>query len=923
MNKIQLFLGSAALLVLTGSATLIKSRYESNPAYLKLRNDKSKEESEEIQGARNYYRQITANQVSGEISPAAVQAAKDDMNSMFNSSFKKTRAFANMSWGETGPNNVGGRSRIMCPDRTISGKLYMGAVGGGFWSSTNNGNSWTKRSGNDSSTAIAVSCIAQATNGDIYYGTGEGIGGWAGVSFGPQIFQLGEGIFKSTDGGVTFNQLTATKPANLNSATDQWSYVNKIVTDPLNPDRLFAATYGGLKVSSNGGTSWAKPTTLNTSAHFLDVEISTDGNKVFACTGSNLYVSNDGGSTFSTNIMGQNGLPTSGTASRIEIAVAPSDPNYVYLTIAAGNGSLKGVYKSTNGGASWTTIGVGGGIFNPLGNQGDYDIAFSIHPTNKDMAFLGGQLELVRYTPSNGWETISFWLANIAYRVHADMHCITFNPNDPENMYVANDGGFYRTFNASAPQPNFAEQNKNYSVTQCYGVAANFLGSVMFGSQDNGTGVMGEEVNSPQEARDLTGGDGTRCAMSDYFPNFLFSSIVNGDLRRAADGGQNNASFKSFFDKNIDANLDGSPEEAALWVSPIDFKERKIGSVPKSVFLFCTSTSVWMTQSALKGNSVWFRLYSPGAVGFSALTMAKDGKTVFAATQNGNVYRIAVPSLWDSTYQYSDTVTNMPPSSVYGYPLYSSCVPTLIGTYSGRFVTDVSCDSTGDVVLVTLGNYGNSSYIYKSTDAKAPTPTFTDITSNLPKMPVYTSLCLYGSGSKFMIGSELGIWGTDNGGTTWTELNLMNPDPATWHPRVATYEIIEKDLYDDRSGGSYSGSIIYTGTHGRGTFRSTSLSNYLNAPTTIHGVGDNKLRSLSVYPNPANSQMSLEYTATASSKATVRVYSLTGTMVKELNITIAEGLNKIPMDVSTLSSGGYVVSLLDGGNKASTSFIKN
>ena len=55
-----------------------------------------------------------------------------------------------------------------------------------------------------------------------------------------------------------------------------------------------------------------------------------------------------------------------------------------------------------------------------------------------------------------------------------------------------------------------------------------------------------------------------------------------------------------------------------------------------------------------------------------------------------------------------------------------------------------------------------------------------------------------------MIGSELGVWGTDNGGSSWVELNMMNADQATWHPRVATYEIIEKDVYRELSGGQFN-----------------------------------------------------------------------------------------------------------------------
>lgn len=940
MKKTPLLLSSLALASILAAAGLVKTQTVANRHYTEFRNEESKHEAEEIAGALNYYHQVTANQNTHTIDQTDVLAAREKMNQLAVSAAKKTRAFTNMEWTENGPNNVGGRSRIVCPDKNVPNKLYMGAVGGGFWVSTDNGDSWTKRSGNDSSTAIAVSSITQAANGDIYYGTGEGVGGFAGSSWVAQIFQLGEGIYKSTDGGNTFTQLAATKPSNVNSPTDPWAYVNKLVADPVNPDKIYAATYGGFKVTTNGGTSWAKPTSLSSSTNFLDAEVSSDGSVVAAASGAALYISTDGGSTFSANKLGSGGLPASGTASRVEVAIAPSDPNYIYVTIAATNGSCKGVYKSVDAGANWTTIAAGGSaIFNPFGNQGSYDIAFGVHPTNKDMIFLGGQFDLYRYSTSEGWKPIAWWAQSAALgrMVHADMHCIAFNPNNPENMYVSTDGGFYRTFNCSEPAPIlpfFGERNKNYAVTQCYGIAANYLGKVIFGSQDNGSGLMGESANSPSESRDLMGGDGTRCAMSDLNPNFIFGSIVEGELRRASDGGQSFASFKSFFDKNIDlsngsgGNPDGSPDEGALWVAPIDYKEKITGSnAGKSVFLMGTNSSVWMTQTALKGNPVWFRLYNPGNVGFSALTMTADGKTVFAATQGGTVYRINVPSVWDSTYRYDDTITNMPPkignvAGPYTYPYLSSITASTIGVFPGRFVTDLSCDATGDVLLVTLGNYGNSAYIHKSTNAvTATTPTFTDITANLPKMPLYSSLCLYGSSTKFMIGTELGIWGTDNGGTSWTELNMMNADPSKWHPRIATYEIIEKNelAKADVAGGGYRGSIVYTGTHGRGTFRSTSLAQYF--PTGTSFV-DERTKNITIYPNPATDMLNLNYTADQSDAADIRIYSLTGALVYSGRFNIMNGENKISIPVNTLSAGGYIVHLKQGEWKANSTFIK-
>jgi len=328
-----------------------------------------------------------------------------------------------------------------------------------------------------------------------------------------------------------------------------------------------------------------------------------------------------------------------------------------------------------------------------------------------------------------------------------------------------------------------------------------------------------------------------------------------------------------------------------------------------------------MTQGALKGNPIWFKISS--GLEFSALTMSNDGKTVFAGTAGGAVYRITVPNLWDSVYRYTDTISNMPSGSTYTYPLYSSCTTKLIASYPSRYITDLSNGGpNGNTLLVTLANYGNNSYIYKSlTAVDSISPVFTDITSNLPKMPIYTSLCLGGSTNKFMIGTELGIWGSDNGGTSWSELNMMNADESTWHPRVSTYELVEKDHFAnaDATGGGYRNSIIYSGTYGRGTFRSTSLSLYF--PSSASFIGEHT-GSISIYPNPAVNNAVLEYESEKAARVSIKIYSLTGTLIKEEWTNISSGKNQINLNISNLAQGGYIVYLNDNGKRASTKLIK-
>jgi photosystem II stability/assembly factor-like uncharacterized protein len=947
MNRKQSLLAGLGVAILGLTSWYVQPSQQTNPKLAQWMKEESLHEMEEIAGARNYETMIRANQETHQIRPEDLQEAISDIQSQEKWASKKTRAFGNVLWQNMGPNNFGGRTRAVIVDRDSANKLFMGGVNGGMFVSRDNGGSWEKIPGNDSSYGNSVASICQAANGDIYYGTGEGFYASSG-QFGTG--QVGTGIYKSSDHGLTFQRLSATIPAS-NSSGGNWVYINGMAAHPTDPNKIYAAASHGLFISSNGGTSWAKPSNLVTNAMFHDVEISADGMRVVASTATAIFISNDGGTTFSTNIMGATGtgLPTASSFNRIEVDIAPSNKDYLYAVTVSpastGGQSLQGVYKSTDGGATWSKILAGGSTFGAsdvLGNQGVYDLAFAVHPTNPELIFLGGQLSMYRYVPgtatNQGWVSIAYWQGSsfAGNYIHADMHAVVFNHENPEEMYVVCDGGFFKTNNSSNVDPIFVEKGKNYITAQPYGVSANYLGNYMIGCQDNGVWITGEEANSQYTGRKLLGGDGTRSYMSDLVPDYVFGCIIEGELKRAGDGGQNGSSFTSIFDQNVDSTSPGSnsnnpdekPDDNASWeqwIMPFDVKEAFVDGEPRGNMVIGTNKNVFLTQDALDNNPVWFRItnnqLNSQFVSFSAITLSKDGKTIFAGTSNGLIYRYQIPSVWLNKYQHYDTISNIAPTTT-DFPLKSQIVGKLVYSTGGRFVTDVECDSLGNNLVVTLGNYNNSNYVYYSTNAQDSLPTFNVIDGNLPNMPVYSAIMVKGNPQEIMLGTDFGIWGTSNAGSTWIELNRMSPDPKQWHPRLAVHEIIQKkECYDgpyNNRTPRWSDVIIYTASHGRGVFRTTSLAKEF--PTGTINTG--RIEELSVYPNPCVQDIHIRYQAISSSTVQVRIMSITGTILRTLSTPVTAGSNIIDINTSSLAAGQYIISLTDRNSRGATTFIK-
>jgi hypothetical protein len=457
-----------------------------------------------------------------------------------------------LSWFELGPDNIGGRTRALVA--VGSNTLYAGAVSGGLWKSTNRGDNWNQVV---SFPSLMVGSIAVAGNGTIYVGTGsnfDGAGGEGGSGF------RGDGIWMSTDNGASFS---------LVDGTDGYDATDAMIADPEQENRIWYASMDGYGSIVDGVLNEV-PGGANSPSNAMDVAIAPDGSYcLVAGANGRVYRSVNGDFTnleAITQGSGQNGnLPQSGIGrARIDIAQqANEDGTYnAFAMYATSGGLFYGLFFSDGAGTggSWSEIWPGEiQTATPLPrSQGIYDLALGITKSDPTLAYVGG-IEVWRSGPNQQAEqaAVAYDSPGFPFGVHADVHEILFVDDNTTHgvMYVATDGGIYRSEDNGY---SYTACNRDYNVTQFYGMAHSAGTGVLGGTQDNGSLFIPGDgyFLSDQMAVEVHGGDGFDCAISmvteaEGYSYAWFAASQNGGLVRGTlgPGDVNNAG--DFFDNNF------------------------------------------------------------------------------------------------------------------------------------------------------------------------------------------------------------------------------------------------------------------------------------------------------------------------------------------------------------------------------------
>jgi hypothetical protein len=415
--------------------------------------------------------------------------------------------------------------------------IFIGTPAGGLWSTLNGGSSWNNLTDNLPSLGISGFVISYDNTSVMYLLTGDG------DSKGTGLVDLGLarpsiGILKSTDGGVSWHQTGA-----LPDAPEGYAGY-RLVQSPTNPDILLAATTAGLYRTTNGGTTWVK----EVSGIFYDVKFKPgDGTRVYASVKGDFYLSTDSGNTWTSNSTYDVNPNTCGPngGGRIQIAVAPTNVSKVYLLAGpvTSAGNFCGVWLSTDSGLTFTRQSSTPNVFGTTDSGGDaddqssYDIAMACRTDLSTSIIVGG---CTVWRSTNGGAT---WTHSTSYGedgnypyIHPDIHDLVYNPLN-HWVYCANDGGFYRSQDHGVTWTDFSP---NIETSQFYHMAGwdGDQYKLMGGLQDNG---IKYRLNNSSAFYHLGGGDGFDVVFDPVTGEPGYGT-VNWGIRKYSSNGQSSTS---------------------------------------------------------------------------------------------------------------------------------------------------------------------------------------------------------------------------------------------------------------------------------------------------------------------------------------------------------------------------------------------
>lgn len=605
--------------------------------------------------------------------------------------------------------------------------VWVGGVDGGLWKTTDitaSTATWTLV--NDFLSNLAVSAICQdprpGFQNNMYFCTGE--------SFGNADAVQGVGVFKSTDGGATWNFL---------SSSAAFTACTRIICDYQG--NIYLGTRGsGLQRSLDGGASWTNITPNGIGTNVVDVEISSTSGpgRLHVATGMFNTTAGYRYTDIPTTVTAGSGWVSATTAyttfsQRTELAVSG---NVLYALPVNGSYQVPTIWKSIDGGDNWTAT-TGQPTSGWASGQGWYSLSAGIHPTDPDQCIVGG---LDTYKTTNGgisWVKISTWASSVGQYVHADQHNLQWWDGGSKLMFACDGGIHFSSDNGTT----IRDRNKGLRLKQFYSVAIHPTQTNYFlaGAQDNGV----HRMNHPglDSSIEVTGGDGCYVAIDQNEGQYQFGSYVYNVYRRSTNNGASWTTPVSL----------GTSGSNGRFVNPWDYDNNA------NILYACYTSGTFMRWDDPQTGGTTNVVTATGFTGNVSAVHASPytaNRVYFGMGANGAVFYVDNANVGTTV-----TATAITPAGATGYV---NCVVT---------------GSSDQHLMAICSNYGINN-IWVSHDGGT---TWTASDGNLPNMPVRWALFHPDDNNKAYIATETGVWETDllNGGSTVWVANSSFPNVRT------------------------------------------------------------------------------------------------------------------------------------------------
>lgn len=637
---------------------------------------------------------------------------------------KKIDALQSNQWDLIGPitnpekynNHVDskglGRINVVRFHPTDENEFWVGSASGGVWRTKDKGQTWENFPFTQF-LSLGVSDIAiSPTNPNIVYVAT----GDANGSLGTAGYFASIGIVKTTDGGKTWD-ITG-----IANDMKDGNIISRLFVSPTNPDIVIAATNRGLYKSTDGGATWA----IKQGGTFRDLEQKPDDeNTLYAATAGRseenyIFKSVDAGETW-------NLIRTIREAGRIQLAVTPAAPDNLYTLCSQFYHSGFHSFQFSDDAGETFSIQADSSNGNYLNwgydlsetNRGQsyYDLSLAVKNTDADRVILGG-IECHRSSDAGSCWTRSTNTKTAGSTAHADQHDLVYNPLNNE-LYLCNDGGIYVSEDDGV---TWTDITSGMSITQYYRFSSSTSNPdhIICGAQDNGTSMY---YNGKWYM--LYGGDGMDCAIDPFNDNTLYASIYYGSIYKSSNNGKN-------FSKII--SKDETGEEGA-WVAPFTVDPTTKGTI------YAGFNNVW--KSTNYGES-WKKISNfKGGTTLDQIKVAPSNSNYIYAVTNATLYKTA------------DGGTNW----------------TTIASAPNSITSVAISPNDPNLIWYTLSGYNSNSKVimYDGT-------TSTNLSGNLPNVPVNAIVYQNDSPDRVYVGTDIGMFYSDNRSNIWDNINANLPN---------------------------------------------------------------------------------------------------------------------------------------------------